>query len=305
MPERIPSGHITSHFLIFMDPCGNMYNCPVPIGKYTPELLCTHLSNEMTKSASKNVPGVEFDVDYIDGRFTFNCELREDNTVSPVPFSLIFNHSLQFDPSKIGFSAQPLMGMSSYTSEFETHFPKTNTFSGISGATNVYRLSEQSHEKKFKIHAVTSPILSGLIIGYDNSKGILILRTYLGQLPYSHGYSYGDVVKISYSKSTDIYVYDDSGWNEMKFDSCPISSEFGRTAIVLEYDENTIMNMCILKLQVRKTPELSNHTKTLVQIQPEVQPFNFCFNLPKSIKKSMLGFSDACILWGLNGVYKV
>ncbi len=303
LPERIPSGHITSHFLIFTDPCGHLYTCPVPCGRYTPDILCEYLETQMTKLALKTTEGVEFTVEHIEDKFRISCEIKEDGKLSPAPFSLMFNHSMQFDPSKLGFSPQPLIGHDSYVADMKTHFPNTTPTRKQKSCLNIYRISEIGHQKKMRIHASTPPVLTGLIIGYNNDDCTLALKTYLGQLPYSHGYTKGDVVKLALSKSVEIFEYDseEKTWNEATAEPCSLAPKFGRTAVVVGTQEKQDLEMCTIVLKVRKTPQLSSCIGNVLQIHSFIQPFNFCFTLYKSIKPEILGFRQGCLLWGIDG----
>lgn len=303
LPERIPAGHITSHFLIFVDPCGHTHTCPIPCGRYTPDMICEYMETEMTRLASKTTEGVEFTVEHTNDRFKFSCEIKENGKMSPAPFSLMFNHSMQFDPSKLGFSPQPLIGSDSYTANNTTHFPKTSTNKKETSSLNIYRISEIGHKKIMKIHAAPSPVLTGLIVGYDNNTSTLVLETYLGQLPYSHGYKSGDVVKLAPSKNVELYVfdYDENTWKESSAEACSLAPTFGRNAVVLGVQENQKLEMCSIILKVRKTPQLSSCIGNVLQIHSYVQPFNFCFNLHKSIKPEILGFQNKALLWGVDG----
>jgi len=303
LPERIPEGHITSHFLIFSDPCGHIHSCPVPCGRYTPDLLCSHIEHEMNKLASKTTVGVEFSVEHVNDKYRFSCEINENNKMFPAPFSLLFNHSMQFDPSKLGFSPQPLIGLDTYTSEHKTHFPSLKKNNSKKPSLNIYRISESGHQKKFKLHATTPPILTGVIVKYDKENCQLLIKTYLNQLPYSHGYSNGDVVKLSPAKSNSLYEFDESdeSWKEASYEPCSLAPKYGRTGIVLGIQENTNLEMCSIIIKVRKTPQFSSCIGQTLQIHSFIQPFNFCFTLPKSIKPSILGFNKGCLLWGIDG----
>lgn len=302
LPERIPNGQVTSHFLIFTDPCGHTHTCAVPCGRYTPEMLCEYMENEMTRLASSTTEGVEFTVQHTNDRFSFSCEIKEDGKLSSAPFSLLLNHNMQFDPSKIGFSPQPLMGCDNYTSDKTVHFPVVTTNKKETKPLNIYRISDIGHKKKMKIHASAPIVLTGIIIGYDTNTSTLVLRTYLGQLPYSHGYKKGDVVKLASSKKADIYVFDEEdGWKESSAEPCSLPPKFGKSAVVLGLQEKQKYEMCSVVLKVRNSPQYSSCIGKALQIHSFVQPFNFCFNLYKSIKPDILGFQNKTLLWGVDG----
>jgi hypothetical protein len=309
LPSQVQTGQITSHFLVFSDPCGNTHLCQIPCGKYTPDTLCTHLETEMTKLALTSMQGVLFTVYYQNDRFTFSCEVKNNNgIVSTAEFSLLFNHPLQFDTTKIGFLPQPLIGMESYTSSELVHFPYTDSFFyGLNGKApkNVYRVSEIGHQKRFVFHAATAPVLTGLIESYNNDQSILKVKTYLAQLPYSHGYRMGDVVKLAASKTTKYYEYDNIQgiWAEAEAEPCPLTAQWGRTAVVLqvEGDATGDFSTCILHLRVRQASALGSCIGKVLQIHSQSEPFNLCFTIPKSIKSNILGFSKKCVLWGRDG----
>jgi hypothetical protein len=316
LPERIPSGMPTAYFLIFTDPTGTTHNCPLYAGRYSPISFCAHLEHEMTRLA-RNLTDCTFSVFYDDKKdnFTFSCERRlQDGSVVPNTFSLIFNHPAQFDPSRMGFPAQPLYGSDTYTSTDPVVFPhlemprKVWSDGFCCAHSNIYRVSEIQHQKRFRFHAATIPNLTCVIISFNANDCTLRLRTYVGQLPFSHGFQPNDIVNLSELPGANLFVHDPESqrWSEQQFEGCPMSADGGRIGIVLSdvtlSNPDDISLLPIeLYLRVRYSPALSECIGKVLQIQPQVRPFSFCFSLPKSIKHSMLGFPKGAIEWGKFG----
>jgi hypothetical protein len=169
----------------------------------------------------------------------------------------------------------------------------------------VYRVSEIGHQKRMRIHGTTAPVLTGLIVAYNNDNSILKLNTYLAQLPYSNGYQAGDVVKLAPCEKKSIYEYDaeQSSWLLSEPEPCQLAPQWGRTAIVLNVVQEVgeTYSMCIVHLRVRQTPALRNCIGNIVQLHTSTEPFNMCFNLYRSLKSHILGFRPDIILWGRDG----
>ena len=55
-------------------------------------------------------------------------------------------------------------------------------------------MSEIGAQKRFRIHATSTPIITALVC--KTEEGRCILRTHVNRLPYAHGYQLGDLVKI-------------------------------------------------------------------------------------------------------------
>jgi hypothetical protein len=308
LPERVQNGQITSHYLVFVDPCGHTHMTPVAPGRYSPQTLCSHLEIEMTRLAEKTTNGVTFTVEHIDDYFMITCEVQTGDIVSNAPFSLLLNHPMQFDPSKLGFPAQPLNGSSVYRATIPTHFPRTDrAFYGSTGKAfkNVYRVSEIGHQKRLRIHSTTAPVLSGLIQKYNFQQSILTMRTYMAQLPYAHGYRPGDIVKLSRGSAMSLFEYDSANdaWQEASADACSLSSTWGSTAVVLKVDDiqTDVFPMCTIHLRVRQATALTGCIGNLIQMHSTPEPFNMCFTLPRTLKPEMIGFSPNVILWGRDG----
>lgn len=308
LPERVKTGDVTSHFLVFTDPCGILHTCPVLCGRYNPINFCEHLETEMTKLALRTMENVSFTVEYVEERFVFSCEVKTDNGIqASATFTLMFNHPLQFDPQKIGFPAQPLSGSDSYASE-PVHFPSMNSFyKNIHYPKNIYRVSEIGHQKKLQFHATQVPALNGVILSYNTDQSILALRTYLAQLPYVHGYEAGTILRISPAKSTELFEFDEntSKWSEATVENCALAPVWGRTAIVLNSPSTTTnqYHTSIVHIRVRQTPQLNSCVGKTIQLHAMTEPFNFNFSLPKSIKPNIVGF-EPLVLWGRDGVIK-
>ena len=182
--SQIPTGAATPHFLVFVDPCSHMHHCPIYVGKHAPHALCTHLENAMTAIATPTCNGVAFSVTYEDERFSIACEVQsEDGRVQPTPFQIHFHHPQSIDAARLGFDDIPLCGSDVYTSTRTVVFPRQQGRM----LNNLVRVSEIGHEKRFRIHAAAVPPLTGLIAAYNEDESTLVVRTYAGQVPFSHG----------------------------------------------------------------------------------------------------------------------
>ena len=310
IPERIPSGSATAHFLVFQDPCGETHHCPVFAGRYSPHTFARYLEVEMMRQCKSSSPDTLFTVDYnpADEFFTFSCEIKiDDKTVTPAPFSMMLNHPAQFDPAKIGFEPVPLNGSSSYTSTLKVVFPHFETPRQLDDSlevrwhSNLYRISDVAHQKIFRIHAAPPPAISGVIKGYNSEKCELRVATYVGQLPFAHNLQAYSIVRLGTSRSIEVFALQDGEWVEVAYSSCPVAPRWGRTAIVLP-PSDTDASPLELRLKVRSTPRLKECIDQVLQIQPQLAPFNLCFGtLPQSIPHTSLGFKQGAVQWGIDG----
>lgn len=307
-PERIPQGMATAHFLMFTDPSGDLHNCPVYPGRYTPETLCAVLETEMTRLST--LPRTYFTVEYDRSkeRFSFMCEVREaSGMVRPANFGLNFNHPAQFDPARIGFPNIALYGCDSYVSPTRVAFPKK--MSPLSNPLNFYRVNEIGHQKRLRIQSSPGSQMTGLIVGYDIGYHILKLRTYVGQLPFSHGLSEGDVVQITAASPSDLFRFNDGEWKIENHRRCPLEVSCGRSGVVVPisvYGEcgepMPGVEQVELHIRVRPTPALVDYINLVVAVNVEVQPLNLCFGLPKSLSNVSMGFPTGATQWGFDGM---
>ena len=301
LPERIPSGMATSHFLVFSDPGGSMHMCSIYPGKYNVESFCKHVEDTMTNLSKETLPGTSFSVCYENKRIIFTCEvINRQNVVNNAPFSLLFGHPAQFDPSRIGFPPITLCGSHCYTSE-EIIIPENHEWGHQS---NTYRISEIGHQKILKIHALPMPQIHALVMNYDNSNCILHVRTYVGQLPFSHGCHLGDIIRLGKSSDAELLIQDNDTqrWEEGKFPGSAIAPRWGRSGIVVKFHETKNDQPYDLFIKIRRTPDLSCECDTVMLLQTEVQPFNLCFgNLHQSITPQIFGFKKGATQWGIDG----
>ena len=306
VPERIPNGMATAHFLMFVDPGGSTHNCAVYAGKYTADGLCAHLENEMSRLSS--VPGTAFTIEYNEDeqRFTFMCEVKQNGIVSAASFALLFNHPAQFNPARLGFSPVALFGSDTYTSTHPVHIPSSQ--GPMRSPSNMYKVTEIVHQKRLRL-APTPPVgLTGTIVDYDVDDDVLCLRTHAGQLPYAHGLQPGDVVQLSASESSnELYRYVEGSWRAETCDRCPIASSWGRSGVVVNSglvqcgDGAPGAELLELRLRVRPARDLVNHIGQILSVQPCANPFNLCFGLPRSIGCQHLGFPRGATQWGIDG----
>jgi len=311
IPERIPKGHASSHFLVFSDPSGIQHLCPILAGKYTPETICTYLEEEMTRLSRKLVPHTQFsiDYDYISKTFTFSCEIRQDNIVVPAPFKISFNHPASVDSSRFGFPATCLKGSDTYTSK-EVYIPFMSWTKNKRSHTNSYKLTEIGHQKRFIFESTSISNITGLIKAYDSSCSELIIMTYVGQLPFVNGLQEHDVITILPCNDVDLFDYDtnENNWVLKEFSACRLAFHLGKNGIIVNFGDMKNYNnapntaQTHIRVRVRSAHDLSQTIGSVVNISIENEPFNLCFgNLPKSIPSKCLGFGKGAIQWGLNG----
>ena len=308
IPERIPKGQATSHFLVFVDPLGIQQMCPIFAGKYNAETICAYLEDEMTRLSRQSVPTTQFSIsyDYSSKTFTFSCEIRTgDGVVKPSPFSLVFNHPMSIDSARFGFPPTCLKGMDTYTSS-EVYLPYMS-WNGRSHY-NTYKMYEITHQKRFMFDASPFIQLNGLIQGYNENESELIITTYVGQLPYASGLQDGDVISLLPTTTTELFTYTEKGWIAKSCSPCPIAFNIGKNAIVRSFGEiDANLNMpssaqINIRVKVKSSPNLSSVLGQIVTIVTDNEPFNLCFaNLPRSIKPHMFGFGKQAIQWGIDG----
>jgi hypothetical protein len=301
VPEKIPRGHATSHFIVFCDPTGIQHMCPIFAGKYSSVQFCTYLEDEMTKLASKVIKDIQFSIDYdtIEKKFTFSCEIRQSkDQVTPAPFSLLFNHPASIDSSRIGFPVVNLKGSDTYTSEeVVIPFLKWNSRHHF----NTYNISEISHQKRFLLEAFPISQMIGVIKEFDKDSSELILMTHVGQLPFVHGLQVNDVVSIMPTNKCELFVNDTGTWETKEFATCPIAPIPGKSGVVMELNAKYLSSIFV-RIKVRFSGLLANYIDKVVAINTDVEPYNLCFGtLPRSIPSKTLGFGHGAIQWGIDG----
>ena len=295
LTERVPQGMPTSHFLMFTDPLGVLHNCPVFIGRYSPQSLSKLLESGMTRLASRSLPGTTFTVEYDTNtaKFTFACEVKTENFVESAPFSLIFHHPLQFDPARIGFAPVQLHGSDHYTSAYPVHLPSTGH------PANIYKVAEVGHQKRLRIHSVPISQITGIITAYDALTNEMTVRTHVGQLPFANGLRSGDIVRIGPTDKHELYTQthdNDHFWEPNEYDVCPVEPSWVKSGVVMQSEDSIHV-----RIKVRNADRLGEHMNTVVSIQCDVQPFNLSFSLPKSIDAAQLGFRPGVVQWGIDG----
>lgn len=310
VPEKIPRGHATSHFIIFCDPTGMQHFCPIYAGKYSPERFCKHVEDEMTKLSKKFLDDVQFSVNYDFNvkLYTFSCERKIQNHVFASQFSLNFNHPASIDATRLGFPPVHLKGCDSYTSTEEIHVPiarsNNNRFH-----YNTYRIAEVSHQKRFMIDTLPASTLIGIIKGYDEDSSELIVQTYLGQLPYVHGLQMNDTISIMPTNKHEVFVKDSDGWKLEEVLPCPLAPSFGKSGVVQESNQSSGLTNDIsetfLKIKIKYIPNLETVVDKCVSIIVDVEPYNFCFGtLHRSIPSRMLGFGHGAVQYEIDGCIK-
>lgn len=296
LAEQIPSGTATSHFLMFTDPSGTLHSCPVFAGRYSPATLCSLLEQEMTASAQRTVPGIAFTVEYYKDRFSFSCEVRENDKVRAASFGLMFNHPESLDGSRLGFGPHQLEGADTYVSE--NAVPLSDT-----AVRNIYKVNEIGHQKRFAIHGVSIPQLTCVIVSCDVDNSEVLLQTYAGQLPFSHGLCTGDVVRVGCAPPSALYTLDteSNSWSTTDVAPCPVPLGWNECALVVPDDSQCIH----LRVKFRSNTRLAEYIGTVVSVQCEPHPFNLCFGLPHSVGAAQLGFREGALQWGIDGAVRV
>lgn len=302
VPDRIPQGLATAHFLMFADPSGATHSCAVLAGRYSADALAQVLEAGMTRAAS--LPGTVFTVEYdaAQRRFVFLCEVRTDAGVRPAPFSLLFGHPAQFEPSRLGFDAVALHGRDQYASTRAVDVPRETP-------ANVYKVSEIGHQKRFRVQSLPVSSLTALIVGYERE--VVRVRTYAGQLPYVHGLRAGDVVELGPTASSTLLAFEDGEWVAAEHKAAPLAASWGQSGLVVAAGEVASCSSPVpgaegveLFLRVRRTDALVDCMHMLLSVQVGVRPFNLCFGLPQSISPVALGFPRGATQWGLDGTVR-
>lgn len=309
LPERIPRGHSTSHFIVFEDPTGIQHLCPVFAGRYNPDTFCTYVEKEMTRLASHTETNTQFSVsyDYDSKKFTFACEVKQNSTVVEANFSLLFNHAASINGEKLGFPNACLKGYNSYTSS-EVHIPymKWNGRHHL----NQYKISEIGHQKRFMVESDSIASMTAVIKAYDDNSRELTLMTYVGQLPFANGLQPSDVVSLSPTTKSDMFEYsdDEDTWIAKEFLPCPLAPGIGKSGVVVQVSDidqkrdTPYMNAMLVRVLVKSSPGLSSYIGKVLTISCNTEPFNMCFGvLPRSLPSRLLGFGTGAVQWGLNG----
>ena len=323
IPERISEGDMTSHFFVFADPCGTTYSISIPCGFHAPDRLCLYIEESMTLLARRTTPGVTFRMTYDDERFTIECSINvSDGESHSAPFTLLFSHPLQMDPRRLGFDALQYAGRSAYRSahvcscpNIYPPLPSTRLGDGDNDAelvrhhvshSNIYRVSEISNQKRFRVHGSPQPHVTGIIQNYLISESILVLRTHVGVLPFCHGLNASDIVHLCPTQLSKVLApNDDARWVETDVIPCPLSNSYARGCVVLPPSVdpvNSVDRYCTLRLRVKPTRELKDCIGQSVHIQRTPAPFNLCSGiLPRSLPEDLLGLRRGALQYGIDG----
>lgn len=308
--EKVMVGSPSGSLILFSDPSGTHHLCHIYHGQYTAESLAACLETEMTRLASRSLPGTLFTVEYIDCRFTFACEVRDQKTrvVRAAPFGLFMPHPNSIDPQRLGFDGT-LYGRDSYTSPNVVNVPSMRN-KLLRPATNIYSVSELGHQKRLCIAPQPPPPLVGLITAYDVNTFTLRMRVYASQFPYAHGLIPGDIIQIASVPTQNISLLKMNNrgvWAEESVQRCPLAPMWGRSGIVVE-DDNVNAGFPMpnseqvnLTIRVRPTVDLVSCIDMAVSLRIDMEPFNLCFGMPKSVPNKTLGFHEGATQWGIDG----
>lgn len=301
----------TGHTLVFADPSGTPRIVPLLSGSYTPSTFSASLSSRATSLIGKEIDGFSLEVDFDDeeGVFTLSSFVND----FPAPFSLLFDHSAStIDPSRLGFDQGCYAGRPSYTStRGPLRFPSVTTPSGKEETRNVYRLSELTAQKKFRIGTEPHPPLVGVVREYEG--GSLLLETYASGIPYVCGAGEGEVVFLDPLPSPVEVLSDGEGegwvltsvkngeWKKCFATNVPF--ERGEIAIVKGDSSHTgHKNRGENKIRLLCGTDFSFVEGEAVGLRLEDLPFNLCFEvLPNSLKAAQLGFKKGATQWGKDG----
>ena len=199
------------YHIVFIAPTGRMHAAALPFGRYTPATLCDELALAMNSSQSD---WVYFSVQYdaLALRFAFRCVERVGGAgdTRPIAFSLLFNHPLSIDATRVGFDELPYEGGDEYVSA-EVVVPRvdwppvaTSDPASMRLSTNMYHLSELTSEKTFRIASSSPPPAMCMIVAYDASRSEILVSTHFAQMPGPHGLRRDEVIAIqSPGKSVD------------------------------------------------------------------------------------------------------
>jgi hypothetical protein len=282
------------HLLVFTDPNGNNLTCTIPPGRYSAITLSRLLEDEMTSTARQFDNKISFSVQHNEkNKFVFSCERQNQGGYSPANFSLLFHHPFCIDPTRIGFSTQPLSGSHTYVAPISTR-PTCVESKGSRVVSNLLRVGDISSQKRFRIHATPVPAILGVVIDQNPSTSdnkILSVSTFVNGIPFAHGFQLNDTVcilsqsaQIVCIKGVDMEVMDTTA-------SLPQEC----TCIV-----DSSQNPCVLNLIPPYLSELWN-TGSCIRILGEVQPFNINFCKPVSIPPHLMGFRKGVVQWGIDG----
>lgn len=295
---RLQASPSTPHALVFVDPLGATHMCPIPVGRYSPHQLSTHLEAEMSRVSGR---GVSFSVSFEADRFAFVCERqRADGRVVPAPFSLLFNHPLSIEAARLGFPALPCVGSASYTSAEAVHVPRSDLGLGDEPRhwSTLVRVGEIGSQKRFRVHAVSPPVMTAVVC--EGAGGRYVLRTHVNRYPYAHGYQAGDVVRL-FACDAAVHVLEPvnaaaTEWSEREYAaSAPPPHE--TTAVVVSALPD---NPCALVLYMPPVVDVG----TCINVAtPTPDPFNLCFSASraKGLDAYMLGFPERSVQWGIDG----
>lgn len=306
LPERVPRGQITAHFIVFIDPCGQTARCPIPAGQFSADTFCEFVERTMSDIVGKTTPDVSFSVSYEEHRFIFACEVREVRTglVRPVPFTLLFGHPMSADPKRFGFDAITYAGSSTYRSQYPSKLPAIDAKGTPPG--NTYEVSDMPSQKRLRVHANARPPMTAVIESYRESTSILRVRTHVGQLPYAHGYRADDVVHLDPTGAADVMAPAESeGWRDRHVEACNLAPGWGRSGVVQAADRHVSpdLRFCTLDIHVKLTPELRDCVGQCLLVHSYPEPFNLCFgeSVPRSVPPATVGFPKGATEWGVDG----
>lgn len=297
----LPAQPSTAHLLVFTDPAGNILTCTIPPGRYSPSSLCRHLEHSMLQCILDIDPRVSFSVQYNDDfRFVFQCERATTNgKYRPAPFSMLFNHPMSIDASRLGFPQQPLCGSATYVSAIRCKVATVDRTSSRCVA-NILRVSEIVSQKRFRFHGVAVPPMIGVFVARGN--GVVAMKTFVNGHPFAHGLQAGDAVRLVVGRQKNGTVQLQEGEVTIDVAEASTSIDCGHTAddfTCLVLDSHDDDDVCIVNVEVPSN--IFGVAGTFVRIAVDVEPWSMHFAKPATIPPALLGFSRSAVLWGRDG----
>lgn len=301
-PQQERALPTTPHAMVFIDHTSKTRICPIPCGRYSPSSLCSHLESEMT-----NVSSSLFTVFYDEGeeRFVFSCEKRtRGGAVEAAPFTILFQHPLSIEASRLGFPSQPCVGGTSYSSTFKVHFPSLGSCYGGSEKKrqrNILRVSEIGSKKKLRFHSASIPTMTSLVLKREEG-GVYLIRTHVNKLPFCSGLQEGDCVRVFPHEFPSSFIEanpeNGSEFREMEYEGGRGFS-FEVTAVVARTDARDPSVIAVYM------PDVEDVGRCISIVSP-VEPWNLSFSssMEKSLDASSFGFEEKSVQYGVDGSVK-
>lgn len=306
-------GGSNSHLLVFSNPDGGVQTCTIPPGRYTESGLASYLEAEMTTAAAEAMGdgtvqyAVRVDDDH---RWRFECERKVRGEWREAIFGLLFHHPLSVDPLRFGFAPHALGGASSYVSSMALRTPPDTR--------NLLRLGEDGPRKRFRAHAVSLPVMVGVVKSVDAVRSTIVYVTHVNRRRYVSGLCSGDTVRISSFSSMEVAdaVEEIAEGNDNGDEGRARRSTTTATATPVrlhgvhtcrvghESGRDDSPSLHPTEVLIRVAPCLFAKLATVgstVQIVSDCEPWSLHVGKEGSLPPHMLGWSKGGVLWGRDG----